>query len=88
MKTQVFSILDHKSSAYGSPFFSPAVGVAIRSFSDLCRDDKTNLFRHPEDFSLFHIGEFDDSNATLVSFVELRPVAKALDFVKDSSFVA
>jgi len=33
---------------------------AIRGFIDACDDPKTNLHRHPEDYTLFKIATYDD----------------------------
>lgn len=63
----MFSIYDSKMEAYGTPFFMPKQQMAIRAFSDIARDEKTNVNKHREDFTLFEIGEYDDSNAVVVS---------------------
>jgi len=66
MKLIVVSVLDVAAQAYGRPAFVPALGAAVRSFSDeVNRSSADNvMFNHPEDFQLFHLGEFDDSSGT------------------------
>jgi len=80
MKLNVFSIYDEKAQAYNAPFFQSAVGQAMRSFCDLAKDEKTSINRHPEDFALYHIGEFDDTDAKIVSFAEPRFLARATEY--------
>lgn len=63
MKLVLCTVKDRAADAYGRPMFVPSVGVAIRSFSDeVNRDDPENqLNRHPDDFDLYELGEFDDN---------------------------
>lgn len=76
MKMVICSIRDSAADAYGRPFFLPSVGVAIRSFTDeINRPAEDNqIYQHPEDFDLFELGVFDDSNAKF----ELHDVPKQL----------
>lgn len=62
MKHRVFVIYDDKAKAYLSPFFLPQVGMAVRTFSDLVNDPGHNFGRHPGDYSLFLVGEFEDTS--------------------------
>lgn len=66
MKMKMFSVYDGKAQAFAAPFFMPAVGVAIRAFTDLANDKNTSVAKHPTDYSLFEIGEFDDGDASVV----------------------
>lgn len=63
MRYKVLAIRDRAIDAYGQPFFSASVGGAIRSFSDeINRAAENNqLNKHPEDFDLYLLGEFDDA---------------------------
>ncbi|WNK13123.1 MAG: nonstructural protein [Microvirus sp.] len=78
---QVCSVYDSASRLYGQPFFVPAVAAAVRSVGDEAnRADKDNaLYQHPEDFSLFHLGSFDDSEGCFspVGEGEFSPVLVA-----------
>lgn len=65
MILKIFAVYDIKSDAYLTPFFFPAVGQAVRAFKDLVADKNTFVGRHPEDYKLVHIGEFDDSSADM-----------------------
>jgi len=69
MLTQIFSVYDSKAEAYMQPFFFQGKGQAVRSFSDLVNDNSTLCGKHPQDFTLFHIGEFDDATGNVSSSV-------------------
>jgi len=62
---QVYSIYDIKAAAYHVPFFQPTKGMAIRLFGDAIIDPNSNLSKHPEDYRLFSLGEFDDFTGVL-----------------------
>lgn len=63
MNLYVFALRDIKADVYGTPYFSPNVGSAIRSFGDeINRQDANNLlWKHPSDFELYLLGTYDDS---------------------------
>lgn len=68
IKTKVFSVFDSKTSLFGRPFTEQKEESAIRGFSDAVNDDSNpnNMWnKHPEDFSLFLIGEFNDETGAL-----------------------
>lgn len=60
------SVRDVKSEVFGRPFFTPSVGVAIRSFDDeVNRANADNVMHHhSQDFSLYQLGTFNDVDAT------------------------
>lgn len=60
MITKMFSVFDSKAGNFSPPFFMVNVGAALRAFVDIANDRDTAIARHPEDYSLFLIGEFDD----------------------------
>lgn len=64
MKHVIFAIYDEKAGAYLPPFMFHAIPMAIRSFTDCITDQDHAFGAHPEDYTLYCLGEFDDSNAT------------------------
>lgn len=71
------SVFDSKVGAYAQPFYVATRGEAIRSFTDACKDDKLPFSRHPADYRLFALGEFDDSVGRLVSYDNPVPLIGA-----------
>lgn len=53
-----------KVAAFMRPFFGMANGQAMRMFGDWVRNPETDISRHPEDYQLFYLGEFDESLGT------------------------
>lgn len=64
MKYVVCAIRDRAADAYAVPVFVASRGSAIRSFSDLVNSDQKDnqVSSHPEDFDLYYLGMYDDSN--------------------------
>jgi hypothetical protein len=60
MKLQIFAVWDCKAEAFSRPFFAQSKGAAIRSFQDAANDVSSEIGKHPEDYTLFHMGEFSD----------------------------
>lgn len=66
MKLLVFSVRDAKAEAFMRPFFAPTRGLAIRSFVDLVNSGNGEpVAKHPEDFCLFQLGEFNELTGQL-----------------------
>lgn len=79
MKTKMYSVFDTKAECFGTPFFMPNRAMAERAFSDLAKDPKTLVSRHPNDFILYEIGEYDDATAVTES---IKPLS--LGFPKET----
>lgn len=60
MKLGVYAVHDLKAGVFNTPFFQLNDHVAKRAFTDLVNDPQSMLFKHPEDFNLFRLAEFDD----------------------------
>lgn len=66
MVSHIFGIWDKKAEAFvNQPFFTMTKGLAIRAFADLAKDKGTDIGKHPEDYSLSHLGTFNHDNGTL-----------------------
>ena len=83
MILKAYTIYDKAAKAFNTPFFMHNKALAIRAFEDnVNSQEENNITKHPEQFSLFCLGEYDDSKAqfTLLDQPELE--ATALELVK------
>jgi len=69
-----FSIYDTKAQAYLPPFFMPTIGLGVRAFGDVLRDANSPLAKHPRDYELYKIGEFDDSTGHISQGAIVAPL--------------
>lgn len=79
MKTKMFTIHDAKAAAYNTPFFQPTHGLAERLFTDEANNPESAICKHPEDYTLFYLGELDQDTGTLDLENTPKPVMKAID---------
>lgn len=60
-----YSIYDRKALVYSPPFYAVNHGSAIRMVTDTVSDPNTSLSRHPADYVLYHVGQWDDAKGLL-----------------------
>lgn len=66
MKLRMYTIYDSKSETHCQPFFHYQDGQATRAFSDVVNNPETPIGKHPEDYTLFFCGTFDDATMDVV----------------------
>jgi len=62
-KQLCFTVYDSKAETYLPPFFVPSKGLAIRAFEDCVNSEDHHFGKHPADYTLFSLGEFDTDTA-------------------------
>jgi hypothetical protein len=65
MVKKMFSVFDEKSDAFLQPFFLDTIGQAVRAITDCVIDSNHQFSRHPSDYTLFLLGEFDDATGSV-----------------------
>lgn len=81
---KIFTVYDSKLEAYLQPFFMQSKGAAIRAYSDSVNDKTTQFCKHPGDFTLFEIGEYDDQSGNLKNYTVKVNLGTALEHQKTS----
>lgn len=82
MISKIFTVFDTKVEAYLTPFYMKSKGEAIRSFTEACNDPQTMFFKHPEDYVLFELGDYSDSDASFCLLPSPRSIGCAIEFKK------
>ena len=77
---KIFSVYDSKAEYYQKPFLSEHIGDVLRTFKDVANDETNPIGKHPEDYVLFLIGEFDQQTGALVPSETKVSLGHALDF--------
>lgn len=85
MIQKVFAIRDSKAMAFLQPFYSISTGAAVRAFSDAVNEKGSNFAKHPEDYLLFEIGEFDDNTGDFTRIGVNKMLGAGSDFVVQAS---
>lgn len=82
MKFWVFSVHDSKGETYNTPMFLPAKGMAVRAFGDQANDPGSEINKHPEDYTLFCIGEYETDTGLLVPLKTPQSLGVAIEFLE------
>lgn len=80
MTYRVFCVYDSKIEAFMTPFIMQTKGQAMRSFGDTVNDSSTQFWKHPEDFTLFEIGTYDDREGVYQMHDAKISLGTALEF--------
>lgn len=81
----IVAVRDSAAGGFGRPVFSASTGVAARSFSDEVNRvaDDNQMNKHPGDFELWKIGEYDDVSGVVTSCEHLF-LARGKDVILSS----
>lgn len=82
MKLHVYSVFDSKAKAYLPPFFLHTHGLAERAFADCVNSDSHQFGKNPGDYTLFHLGSWEDDCALFDSFAPVS-MGNGLEFVRE-----
>lgn len=82
MSKVLCTVLDVKAEVFNPPVVFESANDAKRAFFDACSDTNTMLGRHPEDFKMFMVGEFDVCTGVL-GLVDRVAVTDGLEFLME-----
>lgn len=83
----IYSIHDNKANAYLPPFFLHNKNMAIRTFSDAVQDEGHAFNRHPDDYSLWEIGEFDDTTGEIIYHTPHKALGCGVDYIFNAEII-
>lgn len=78
---KIYSVRDNQVEAFLQPFFSPTMGSAIRSLTEVVNDPQHTFSKHAADYSLYHLGDFDDATGILTP-AEPHRVVSLMELIK------
>ena len=81
MNQVIFSIYDNKALSWGTPYYSLNNAVGTRQFEDAVNQPDTPFNKHPEDYVLFAIGEFDQHTGELIPYEQSKNLGLAADYI-------
>ncbi|WNK13473.1 MAG: nonstructural protein [Microvirus sp.] len=83
---RLVSLYDRASKSFGRPFVVTHLAQAVRGLTDEVNNTEqgSDLSRHPADFDLYHVGDFDESLGTVEAFNAPALIVRADTLVKES----
>lgn len=82
MIIKIFAVRDSAVEAFLQPFFSPTLGSAIRSITEVVNDPQHTFAKNPTDYALWEIGSFDDASGRLEPIEPIQMLAPLSELVK------
>lgn len=80
---KIFTVYDCKAKTYLNPFVQRTSAEAIRGFESAANDTQSSISQYPEDFTLMEIGEWDETNATIIPNDAKISLATAIELKKE-----
>lgn len=77
---KLFLLKDDKSTSYGYPATSPTRGMFIRDIQETLQSGNSVWAKHPQDFSIFEIGEYDPRTGNIHLYETKNCLGLVLDF--------
>lgn len=83
MKLFVYATYDKKACVYSRPMFAPNDQSMLRSFSDVAQDKSHPIGKHPEDYTLWRLGTYDEEKGSFFQSKEdIKQVSSAIELVR------
>lgn len=76
---KIYAIFDEAIESYGQPIFTRTAGQALRSFSDEVKNPESPFNKHPEDYSIYYMGEFNEQTGIITPADPTR-LARATEY--------
>lgn len=67
MILRIYAIYDSAAAVYMRPFYCTTDKEAQRAFADLAKDSTHSVGRHPNDYTLFKLGTYDDNTGMFLT---------------------
>lgn len=74
------AVYDDKSHRFGDLAWFDSSEAAIRAFGDVVMDRRTELGRHPEDYKLVHLANYDKYHGSVDGLNSVVVLASGFDF--------
>lgn len=77
---KLFAIKDAKSEAYGPIITYKTQGLFLREISEAIAQGQTVWAKHPQDFTLYELGEYDADTGDVHMYEEKKALGLVADF--------
>lgn len=86
MLDKIFTIYDNAAQAHLPPFFLQQPDVAKRMFADAINSNEHKFNKHPDHYTLFLHGTFDNEDASFLLQAAPKSLGNGLDFVQHQDY--
>lgn len=82
MKLNLYTVFDSQAQRAVVPFVRDNDDVAKRDFISIINNPETPFGKHPEDYFLYYVGEWNDESMNASSFGEPTRIMTGVDALK------
>lgn len=83
MNQVICSIRDSKAEAWLAPMTFQSQAAAVRAFQDAVNSRDHQMAAHPEDYTLFELGTFDERTGRIVLGASAQSLALGANLVRN-----
>lgn len=81
---KIVSVQDTKAQAFLNPVIQRTTAEALRTFEAQTQQEGSAFNKHPSDFILFELGEWNELTAEIIVYPKPRALATASEFISKS----
>lgn len=81
MLHKLFTVFDSKAEIFLPPFFVPTLGIAKRAFIDCINSPDHQFGKHPSDYTLFQLGNFNDADGMMEEPYTKKSIGNGVEFL-------
>lgn len=81
---KLFTIYDSKAEAYLPPITFRTTAEAIRGFIQTVKDPSSQFHKHPADYTLYELGEYNQLSALITTYPSPRPLSNAAEHTSNT----
>lgn len=78
----IYSVFDKKGIFHVNQFFAQSDAEAVRIFSRLANDSRSDVAMFPDEFALYCVGEFNSDNGIVSGIIPIKFVVEAMSVLK------
>lgn len=80
MIQEILALYDSKARAFNTPIFTPRIEVGLRAIRGAVNAPGTFLHTHPEDYTVFYLGQYDDEKGEFLPLAQARNLGLCTQF--------
>lgn len=78
----MLAVKDAKVGSFARPVPVVNAATGVRAFADAVNDPSTEYFKHPDDYSIWELGTFDDQTGTFTNSASPTQLATGVALLK------
>lgn len=82
MNKIIVAVRDVKADCYFTPILADNKAIAMRNFADAAANPDLTIVKHPEDYALYHLGEYDQATGKITALDQPVHICSAEEMLR------